>query len=72
MPQGVEEATGKIIERKPNDMYRVELANGSTILCHISSEARMQMTRVLPGDRVAVQLSSFDSTRGRITKFLCE
>ncbi|MGE5553244.1 MAG: translation initiation factor IF-1 [Betaproteobacteria bacterium] len=61
------EVEGKVIEPLPNAMFRVELENGYTVLAHISGKMRMNFIRILPGDRVMVELSPYDLTRGRIT-----
>jgi translation initiation factor IF-1 len=61
------EVEGKIIEPLPNAMFRVELDNGHEVLAHISGKLRMNFIRILPGDRVQVELSPYDLTRGRIT-----
>ncbi len=61
------EVNGKIIETLPNAMFRVELDNGHKILAHISGKMRMHFIKILPGDRVTVELSPYDLTRGRIT-----
>jgi len=61
------EIEGKVIEPLPNAMFRVELPNGNTILAHISGKMRMNYIRILPGDKVTVELSPYDLTRGRIT-----
>ena len=61
------EVEGKVIEPLPNAMFRVELDNGHKILAHISGKMRMHYIRILPGDRVVVELSPYDLTRGRIT-----
>ena len=58
---------GKVIEPLPNAMFRVELANGHRVLAHISGKMRMNFIRILPGDKVMVELSPYDLTRGRIT-----
>ncbi len=58
---------GKVIELLPNTVFRVELENGHKVLAHISGKMRMHYIRILPGDRVAVELSPYDLTRGRIT-----
>ena len=58
---------GKVIELLPSTMFRVELENGHKVLAHISGKMRMHYIRILPGDRVAVELSPYDLTRGRIT-----
>ena len=61
------EVEGTIQESLPNAMFRVELQNGHTILGHISGKMRMHYIRILPGDKVKVELSPYDLTRGRIT-----
>lgn len=61
------ELTGTVVEPLPNAMFRVELENGMKILAHISGKMRMHYIRILPGDKVQVQLSPYDLTRGRIT-----
>jgi translation initiation factor IF-1 len=61
------EVTGKVIEPLPNAMFRVELENGHRILAHISGKMRMHFIKILPGDKVTVELSPYDLTRGRIT-----
>jgi translation initiation factor IF-1 len=58
---------GKVVEALPNATFRVELENGHRILAHISGKMRLHYIRILPGDRVAVELSPYDLTRGRIT-----
>ncbi len=58
---------GTVIEPLPNTMFRVELENGHNVLAHISGKMRMHYIRILPGDRVVVELSPYDLTRGRIT-----
>ncbi|MCB0405990.1 MAG: translation initiation factor IF-1 [Bdellovibrionales bacterium] len=58
---------GKVVEPLPNAMFRVELENGKTILAHISGKMRMHYIRILPGDKVTVEISPYDLTRGRIT-----
>lgn len=60
------EVEGKVIETLPNAMFRVELDNGMKVLAHISGKMRMHYIRILPGDRVMVELSPYDLTRGRI------
>lgn len=60
------EVEGKVIEPLPNAMFKVELDTGSTVLAHISGKMRMHYIRILPGDRVVVELSPYDLTRGRI------
>lgn len=61
------EIEGIILEALPNAMFRVELVNGHHILAHISGKMRMHFIRLLPGDRVRVEMSPYDLTRGRIT-----
>ena len=61
------EVEGKVIEPLPNAMFRVELAQGHKVLAHVSGKMRMHHIRILPGDRVTVELSPYDLTRGRIT-----
>ena len=58
---------GKVLETLPNAMFRVELENGHEVLAHISGRLRMNYIRILPGDKVVVQMSPYDLTRGRIT-----
>lgn len=57
---------GTVIEPLPNAMFRVELDNGHKVLAHVSGKIRMNFIRILPGDRVTVELSPYDLTRGRI------
>jgi translation initiation factor IF-1 len=61
------ELEGKVIEALPNTQFLVELENGHQILAHVSGKIRMYYIRILPGDRVTVELSPYDLTRGRIT-----
>jgi translation initiation factor IF-1 len=61
------EVQGTVIEPLPNAMFRVELENGHKVLAHISGKMRMHFIRILPGDRVTLELSPYDLTRGRIT-----
>lgn len=63
----VVEMEGTVIEPLPNAMFRVELKNGHKVLAHVSGKIRMNFIRILPGDRVLVELSPYDLTRGRIT-----
>jgi len=64
---GVIEIEGSVIEALPNAMFRVELSNGHKVLAHISGKMRQNYIRILPEDRVVVELSPYDLTRGRIT-----
>jgi translation initiation factor IF-1 len=57
---------GRVFETLPNAMFRVELANGHKVLAHISGKMRMHFIKILPGDKVTVELSPYDLTRGRI------
>ncbi len=61
------EVIGTVVEPLPNAMFRVELDNGHRVLAHISGKMRMHFIRILPGDKVKVELSPYDLTRGRIT-----
>ena len=61
------EVEGRVIEPLPNAMFRVELDNGHKVLAHVSGKMRMNYIRILRGDRVKVELSPYDLTRGRIT-----
>ncbi|OIO36329.1 MAG: translation initiation factor IF-1 [Candidatus Omnitrophica bacterium CG1_02_44_16] len=65
------EVEGVISESLPNAMFRVELDNGHKILAHVSGKIRMNFIRILPGDKVKVELSPYDLSRGRIT-FRCK
>jgi translation initiation factor IF-1 len=58
---------GKVLETLPNAMFRVELENGHRVLAHISGKMRMHFIKILPGDKVTVELSPYDLSRGRIT-----
>ena len=58
---------GKVLEALPNAMFKVELENGHEILAHISGKLRMNYIRILPGDKVTVELSPYDLSKGRIT-----
>ncbi|HKM39238.1 MAG TPA: translation initiation factor IF-1 [bacterium] len=61
------EVDGTVVEPLPNAMFRVELENGHLVLAHVSGKIRMNFIRILPGDRVRLQLSLYDLSRGRIT-----
>ena len=61
------EVEGAVVEPLPNAMFRVELDNGHRVLAHISGKMRMHYIRILPGDKVQVELTPYDLTRGRIT-----
>ena len=61
------ELEGVVVESLPNTMFQVEIEGGHTILAHISGKLRMNYIKILPGDRVTVQMSPYDVNRGRIT-----
>jgi len=61
------EMEGKVVEALPNAMFQVELPNGHQIMAHISGKMRMNFIRIYPGDKVTIELSPYDLTRGRIT-----
>jgi len=61
------EIEGKVVEALPNAMFSVELPNGHKIMAHISGKMRMNFIRIYPGDKVTIELSPYDLTRGRIT-----
>ncbi len=61
------EVEGTVVESLPNAMFRVELPNGHIVLAHISGKIRIHYIRILPGDRVLIELSPYDLSRGRIT-----
>jgi len=58
---------GSVVEALPNAMFRVELENGHRVLAHVSGKMRMYFIKILPGDKVTVELSPYDLNRGRIT-----
>ena len=60
------EVEGKVLEKLPNAMFKVELQNGHVVLAHISGKLRMNFIRILPGDKVTIELSPYDLTKGRI------
>lgn len=61
------EVEGTVVETLPNAMFRVELANGHRVLAHISGKMRLHFIRILAGDKVLVELSPYDLSRGRVT-----
>lgn len=61
------EVEGRILEALPNAMFRVEIAQSKVVLAHISGKMRMHYIKILPGDKVRIELSPYDLTRGRIT-----
>lgn len=65
--QGSFEVEGKVLESLPNTLFRVELPDGSVIICHLSGKMRMNFIKILPGDKVKVEMTPYDKTKGRIT-----
>ncbi len=65
--EDVIQVQGKVIEALPNAMFRVEVEGGHIVLAHLAGKMRIHYIRILPGDRVTVELSPYDLTRGRIT-----
>ena len=65
--QDVIEVEGKVLEALPNAMFQVEVENGHVVLAHVSGKIRMNFIRILPGDKVTIELTPYDLTRGRIT-----
>ena len=61
------EIEGTVVEKLPNTMFQVELENGHVVLAHVSGKIRMNFIRILPGDKVTIELTPYDLTRGRIT-----
>jgi translation initiation factor IF-1 len=64
--QGSFEIEGAVKESLPNTLFRVEVANGELILCHLSGKMRMHFIKILPGDKVRVEMTPYDKTKGRI------
>ena len=64
--QGSYEVEGTVVESLPNTLFRVELADGSVVLCHLAGKMRLNFVRILPGDRVKVEMTEYDKTKGRI------
>lgn len=64
--QGSFEIEGVVKESLPNTLFRVELTNGPTILCHLSGKMRMNFIKILPGDKVRIEMTPYDKTKGRI------
>ena len=65
--QDVIEVEGRVVEKLPNAMFQFELENGHVVLAHVSGKIRMNFIRILPGDKVTIELTPYDLTRGRIT-----
>ena len=64
--QDVIEVEGKVLEALPNAMFKVELENGHVVLAHVSGKIRMNFIRILPGDKVTIELTPYDLSKGRI------
>jgi len=64
--QGSFEIEGVVKESLPNTLFRVELPNGTVVLCHLSGKMRMNFIKILPGDKVRVEMTPYDKTKGRI------
>lgn len=65
--EDVIEVEGTVVEALPNAMFQVQLENGHTVLAHVSGKMRMNFIRILPGDKVTMELTPYDLSRGRIT-----
>ncbi|MEK7559094.1 MAG: translation initiation factor IF-1 [Patescibacteria group bacterium] len=65
--QGAFEIDGSVKEALPNTLFRVELPDGNIVLCHLSGRMRMNYIKILPGDRVKIEMTPYDKTKGRIT-----
>lgn len=64
--EGTTEIEGEVLEALPNTLFRVKLADGRTVLCHLSGKMRMNYIRILPGDKVKLEMTPYDQTKGRI------
>lgn len=65
--QGSFETEGEVVEALPNTLFRVKLPDGNIILCHLSGKMRLHYIRILPGDKVKVEMTPYDKSKGRIT-----
>jgi len=65
--QGAFEVEGKVLESLPNTLFRVELPDGKIIICHLSGKMRMHFIKILPGDKVRIEMTPYDEGKGRIT-----
>jgi len=65
--KGSFEVEGKVLESLPNTLFRVELSDGRAIICHLSGKMRMHFIKILPGDRVRIEMTPYDGSKGRIT-----
>lgn len=64
--QGTTEVEGEVLEALPNTFFRVKISDGKVLLCHLSGKMRMNYIRILPGDKVRVEVTPYDQTKGRI------
>jgi translation initiation factor IF-1 len=64
--QGSFETDGEVVEALPNTLFRVKLADGSLVLCHLSGKMRMHFIKIMPGDRVKIEMTPYDQSKGRI------
>jgi translation initiation factor IF-1 len=65
--QGNIEVDGEVTESLPNTLFRVKLANSRVVLCHLSGKMRLNYIRIMPGDKVRIEMTPYDATKGRIT-----
>jgi len=65
--KGSFEVEGRVLESLPNTLFRVETSDGKVIICHLSGKMRMHFIKILPGDRVRVEMTPYDESKGRIT-----
>lgn len=65
--QGSIEVEGEVVECLPNTLFRVKLPNGRIVLCHLSGKMRINFIRIMPGDKVRLEMTPYDATKGRIT-----
>lgn len=65
--QGAIEVEGEVVEALPNTLFRVKIADGGIVLCHLSGKMRIHYIRILPGDKVRLEMTPYDKTKGRIT-----
>ncbi len=65
--QGNIEVEGEVLECLPNTLFRVKLPNGVIVLCHLSGKMRLNYIRIMPGDKVRIEMTPYDATKGRIT-----
>lgn len=65
--QGNIEIEGEVVECLPNTLFRVKLPNGHIVLCHLSGKMRLNFIRIMPGDKVKIEMTPYDSSKGRIT-----